>query len=243
MMTDKQTEQMQAISRRIKERREELGFSFQQLADLTKMSKSTLQRYETGGIKNIPLDKLEILAKSLSTSPEWILGWERKITDMDKTVLNHYPGFNPGKVYINELDSVSLISADNVFMRPLYDSVAAGFNALAQNTVIGYIPTQISSPSEQEKYIWVNVVGDSMSPMIDDGSKILIKLQDSVDSGQIAIVLIDDEEAVVKRVVYGEDWIELQSVNPYYPPRRFEGQDVQRIRIMGLVKEVSKSIQ
>lgn len=242
-MTDKQTEQMQAISRRIKERREELGFSFQQLADLTKMSKSTLQRYETGGIKNIPLDKLEILAKSLSTSPEWILGWERKITDMDKTVLNHYPGFNPGKVYINELDSVSLISADNVFMRPLYDSVAAGFNALAQNTVIGYIPTQISSPSEQEKYIWVNVVGDSMSPMIDDGSKILIKLQDSVDSGQIAIVLIDDEEAVVKRVVYGEDWIELQSVNPYYPPRRFEGQDVQRIRIMGLVKEVSKSIQ
>ena len=242
MMTDKQTEQMQAISRRIKERREELGFSFQQLADLTKMSKSTLQRYETGGIKNIPLDKLEILAKSLSTSPEWILGWERKITDMDKTVLNHYPGFNPGKVYINELDSVSLISADNVFMRPLYDSVAAGFNALAQNTVIGYIPTQIMSPSEQEKYIWVNVVGDSMSPMIDDGSKVLIKLQESVDSGQIAIILIDDEEAVVKRVVYGDNWIELQSVNPYYPPRRFEGQDVRRVRVMGLVKEVSKSI-
>lgn len=241
-MTDKQTEQMQAISRRIKERREELGFSFQQLADLTNMSKSTLQRYETGGIKNIPLDKLEILAKSLSTSPEWILGWERKITDMDKAVLNHYPGFNPGKVYINELDSVSPIPTNNIFMRPLYDSVAAGFNVLAQNTVVGYIPTQIMSPSEQEKYIWVNVIGDSMSPMIDDGSKILIKLQDSVDSGQIAVVLIDDEEAVVKRVVYGDDYIELQSVNPYYPPRRFEGQDIPRIRVMGLVKEVSKSI-
>lgn len=242
-MTEKQTKQMQEIVARIKTRREDLGLSFQQLADLTNMSKSTLQRYETGGIKNIPLDKLEVLARALSTTPEWILGWNREITDLDKTILSRFPGFNPGKNYINELDSVSPLSSNNIFMRPLYDSVAAGFNVLAQNTVVGYIPTQIPSPSEQDKYIWVNVVGDSMSPMIDDGSKVLIKLQESVDSGQIAIVLIDDEEAVVKRVVYGEDWIELQSVNPYYPPRRFEGQDVQRIRVMGLVKEVSKSIQ
>jgi repressor LexA len=69
-----------------------------------------------------------------------------------------------------------------------------------------------------------------------------LKKQESIDSGQIAIVLIDGEEAVVKRVVYGDDWIELQSVNPYYPPRRFEGADVQHVRVMGLVKEVSKAI-
>ena len=47
-MTDKQTMQMQKIMQRIKHRREELNLSFQQLADLTGMSKSTLQRYETG---------------------------------------------------------------------------------------------------------------------------------------------------------------------------------------------------
>ena len=82
-----------------------------------------------------------------------------------------------------------------------------------------------------------------MSPLIDDGSKILIKKQTSVDNGQIAVVLIDNEDAVVKKVMYGDDWIELQSVNPYYPPRRFEGADVQRIQILGLVKEVSKTLQ
>ena len=69
-------ETMRNIVERIKSRRIELEYSFQDLADLTGMSKSTLQRYETGGIKNIPLDKLKTLARALKVSPEWIMGWE-----------------------------------------------------------------------------------------------------------------------------------------------------------------------
>ena len=41
---------------------------------------------------------------------------------------------------------------------------------------------------------------------------------------------------MVKKVVYGDNWIELQSLNPMYPTRRFEGKDVERVRIFGLVK-------
>lgn len=204
------------IGERIKELRRAKGISVDKLAEAIGKDRATIYRYESKAIEDMPTSILEPLAKALGTTPAYLMGW-------DDT-------------------NVSPLPLSNVFMRPLYDSVAAGFNRLAQNTVVGYIPTQIMSPSEQEQYIWVNVVGDSMSPLIDDGSKVLIKLQESVDSGQIAIVLIDDEEAVVKRVVYGEDWIELQSVNPYYPPRRFEGLEVRRIRVMGLVKEVSKSI-
>lgn len=63
------------IAQRIKQRRIDLGLSLQNLADLTDMSKSTLQRYENGSIKNIPLHKLGILAKSLQTSADWLLGW------------------------------------------------------------------------------------------------------------------------------------------------------------------------
>lgn len=196
-------------------RRKELGLTLEEVGNFVGVNKSTVKKWEDGDISNMRRDKIALLAEILQMSP---------------------------LVLLTEDSEISPVSRENVYMRPLYDSVAAGFNVLAQNTVVGYIPTQIMSPSEQEKYIWVNVVGDSMSPMIDDGSKVLIKLQESVDSGQIAIVLIDDEEAVVKRVVYGDDWIELQSVNPYYPPRRFEGQDITRIRVMGLVKEVSKSI-
>lgn len=71
---------MEAITKKIKQRRIELGMSFQELADLTGMSKSTLQRYETGGIKNIPLDRLKVLAKALQCTPEWILDLPKEET-------------------------------------------------------------------------------------------------------------------------------------------------------------------
>lgn len=67
-------EKMNEIVNRIKNRRIELGMSYQDLADKTGMSKSTLQRYETGAIKNIPLDKLEDLAAALQMDPAFLMG-------------------------------------------------------------------------------------------------------------------------------------------------------------------------
>jgi transcriptional regulator with XRE-family HTH domain len=66
------------IIERIRKRRLELDLSYQDLADKTGMSKSTLQRYETGFIKNIPLSRVEALAKALRVTPEYLMGWEEK---------------------------------------------------------------------------------------------------------------------------------------------------------------------
>ena len=64
------------IMNRIKSRRLELKLSYQDLASKTNMSKSTLQRYETGSIKNMPVDKLGIIATALDVSPLWLLGFD-----------------------------------------------------------------------------------------------------------------------------------------------------------------------
>jgi len=64
------------IINRIKQRRIDLGLSYQGLADKTGMSKSTLQRYETGFIKNLSVKKLEILAEALNITPYELMGWE-----------------------------------------------------------------------------------------------------------------------------------------------------------------------
>lgn len=71
----KQPEEYKAIAQRIKQRRTELNLSLQDVANITDMSKSTLQRYESGSIRNIPLQKLGRLASALQTSADWILGW------------------------------------------------------------------------------------------------------------------------------------------------------------------------
>ena len=210
---------MPTIQERIKERRTALNLTLLEIAEQLNVKEATVQRYESGEIKNIKHETIVALAKILKCSPQYLMGWSNNVND-----------------------TVTPVNSDNIYMRPVYNSAAAGFNVLAQDTIVDYIPTFISVPSEQELYIWVNVVGESMSPKIDEGDTLLIKRQESVDSGSIAVVLIDDEEASVKKVVYGDDWIELQSFNPYYPPRRFEGAEVQRIRVMGLVKRVLKDI-
>lgn len=70
----KKRDDVGSIVERIKARRAELGLSYQELAEKTGLSKSTLQRYETGDIANIPLNKIGVLAKGLNTSPEFIMG-------------------------------------------------------------------------------------------------------------------------------------------------------------------------
>lgn len=65
---------LKEIMNRIQARRLELELSYQDLANKTNMSKSTLQRYETGSIKNMPVDKLGVIAKALNVNPIWLLG-------------------------------------------------------------------------------------------------------------------------------------------------------------------------
>lgn len=70
------TKKLSDIAVRIKAQRLKLGYSYNDLAVLTGMSKSSLQRYETGGIASFPLDKLDLLSMALQTTPDYLLGWE-----------------------------------------------------------------------------------------------------------------------------------------------------------------------
>lgn len=71
-------DEIQQIRLRLKERRLSLGLTYQALAEKTGLSKSTLQRYESGGIKNLSVEKLEDLASVLETTPSYLMGWEEK---------------------------------------------------------------------------------------------------------------------------------------------------------------------
>lgn len=209
------------IGKMINQRRTELKLTLEQVGQAVGVGKSTVKKWEDGYISNMRRDKIALLAKVLKMNPVSFITGEFK----------------------EEEDQATPLPQTNVFMRPVYDSISAGFGVIAQDVPVDYMPTYITCPSEQDKYIWINVHGDSMSPLIDDGSKILVKKQPSVDSGQIAAVLVDDEEAVVKKVLYNDNTVELHSVNPYYPPRVFKNHDIARVQILGLVKEVSKSLQ
>ena len=56
------------------------------------------------------------------------------------------------------------------------------------------------------------------------GNKLLnedINDEEYNEFGSYAVVMVDSELGMVKRVIYGNNFVELQSVNPMYPPKRF----------------------
>ncbi len=116
---------------------------------------------------------------------------------------------------------------------PLLGEVAAGLGAWADNTVIDYIVE--GNVKDSEGYIYLKVTGDSMYPEFHEGDYVLVQCTPTVESGAFAVVIVDNENGVVKKVHYGDNFIELISVNPMYPPRRFEGKEIERIRIFGRV--------
>lgn len=141
--------------------------------------------------------------------------------------------------------NIESLPNDNVYMIPVYENVSAGFGAYACSNVVDYIPLFISNPSDVKDMLCIKVTGDSMYPKIENGDIIVVRKQSSVDSGQIAVILIDTiegKEGVVKKVTYGKDWIELISINPMYPPRHFEGIDILQLSIVGLVKQIIKNV-
>lgn len=122
---------------------------------------------------------------------------------------------------------------------PVLGEVAAGLGAWADNRIEDYIIE--GSLKGDKDHIYLKVVGDSMYPEFHEGDYVLVDCTPVVESGSFAVVIVDNENGVVKKVIYGDDYIELVSVNPMYPPRIFKGADVQRIRVFGKVIGLKRS--
>lgn len=164
------------------------------------------------------------------------IGKIEQIADYFGVSIDYLLGNEPIKSNISQI-----IPSDKIYKIPVFASVSAGFGAYAEENVIDFLPIVIENPYDVPDMLGIRVHGNSMYPKIEDGDVIVVRKQESVDSGDIAVIMIDGEEGVVKKVIYGDDWIELHSINPEYMPRRFEGAEVERLRVVGLVKGTFKT--
>ena len=64
------------IGQKIKELRQHLNMSVDDLAAKLGKNRATIYRYEKGDIENLPLDVLEPLANALETTPAYLMGWD-----------------------------------------------------------------------------------------------------------------------------------------------------------------------
>lgn len=206
------------FSDNLKSVREKSGISQAALAKVLNVSQGTIGNWETG--KRTPdAEMLKTISKYFRITVDDLIGNDREISNIR-----------------------DVIPQDKVHMIPVYATVSAGFGAYAEDNIIDHLPMIIDNPYDVADTIGIRVKGDSMYPKIEDGDIIIVRKQESVDSGSVAVLLLDGEEGLVKKVEYGKDWIELHSFNPEYKTRRFEGADVLRLRVVGKVLKVVKSI-
>ena len=131
---------------------------------------------------------------------------------------------------------------------PVIGEVAAGYNHPALEDWEGdtvEIPNSYLKGREYDDFFVLKVKGDSMYPAYQDGDKVLVLKQNTLNfSGQVGVVLYDDELGTLKKVEYktGEDWMRLIPINPSYPPIKIEKEQLEHCRILGIPRLLIREI-
>lgn len=122
---------------------------------------------------------------------------------------------------------------------PVLGSVVAGIPMEAIENVIGY--EEISPTMAREgDYFALRVKGQSMEPVLAEGDTIIVRKQEDIESGEIAIVLVNGDEATVKRVKKSPEGITLIGDNAMvYQPHFYTNKEIETlpIQIIGKVVE------
>lgn len=201
------------LGSRIKALRQDLEMTLEDVALKVGVTRATIQKYENGIIGNIPSDKIELLAKALNTTPAYLMGWEQG-TNVDTSTL-------PSNV--TPLRPMRKV--------PLVGQIACGTPILAEQNIEDYIDL----PGHIHADYALTCKGDSMvNAGIRDGDVVYIREQPEVETGQIAAVIVGDDEATLKRFYYDGSMIQLVAENPRVPPMVFSGSEVSRVRVLGL---------
>ncbi|SCJ72072.1 LexA repressor [uncultured Flavonifractor sp.] len=206
---------MSTIGSRIRNRREELGLSQDELGKrLGYKSRSSINKIELDQ-RSLTQSKIKAIADALETTPSYIMGWNEPDVKLDEEDLKFFDNLFP-------IETKKF---------PLLGNIACGKPIFADEQFEAYVEAGANIKAD----FCLRAKGDSMiGARIYDGDIVFIHKQEMVDDGEIAAVLIDDE-ATLKRVYYDQEnnVIQLFAENPQYKTMRFVGEELNHIRILG----------
>lgn len=189
------------------------------LVKLTGIDKSSISLYLSGKVTPKG-DKLYKLAMALNVSPVWLSGFDVPISESDT---NNEEKPSPRK-------GIKI---------PVLGYVKAGVPMEAVENIIDYeeIPLEMSRTGE---YFGLKVKGDSMEPRILEGDVVIVRKQETVENGETAVVLVNGDEATVKRFYRSAMGVSLISTNNKYDPFNFSPEEVEQlpVRVIGKVVEL-----
>lgn len=208
--------------------REKLGLSQEALAEMVGYKdRSSIAKIESGRV-DLSESKIAAFAKALHVTQAQLMG----ITD------RHPDGLEEGQRKF-QLSSIGAehIDFSKYHTIPILGRISAGLPIYAEENIEGYTLTDLNGGAE---YFALRVTGDSMNAIgINDGYLIVVRRQDEVENGEVAVVLVGDNDATVKRFYATNSIVTLmpQSTNPVHQPQIY---DLNRtsVKVLGKVVKV-----
>ena len=171
-----------------------------------RLAKNDLSQYVSGKVEP-KQDKLSILSLALNISEAWLAGYNVPMTRNDNIVPIAVQKF------------------------PLLGEIACGTPKFASESIECYIEAGTNVKAD----FCLRAKGDSMiNARIYDGDIVFIHSQDTVENGEIAVVLIDNEATLKRYFYYAEQSkLVLQAENSNYEPFVYVGDELQNVRVLG----------
>lgn len=139
---------------------------------------------------------------------------------------------------LNE-NALDVYPVDSFTRVPIIAKVKAGFGGFAEEDFDGYelCADLHGNPND---YVYFRVYNDSMAPEICEGDMALVRKQPEVESGELAVVIVNGEEGMLKRVKYKKGVIMLESFNPEYETRLLVGDEMNDFVVYGKVVKIER---
>ena len=177
----------------IKIRRQELGYTLEELGNLVGVGKSTVRKWETGIKKNIKRDKIALMAKVLNVSPAALLGIEEYSTSSNsKTTLSNIHPITTQKV-------------------PILKEMCCGELVFEQEECLLYV---IAGTEIKADFAFIYCEDSMKDARISNGDMVFICKQEIVNNGEIAAIMFNSEIMLKRFYRYQEkNIVILKSAN------------------------------
>ena len=222
---------MSAFGKILRELRTENNLTQIQLAQKIGVAFSTISMYERGE-REPDFETMEAIADYFNVTMDYLHG---------KSDKKYYKSDN------DNLPSPNITEDYTTFA--VIGEVAAGYDSIAIEDWEGEtvdIPNSWLRGRDSEEFFVLKVKGDSMYPTYQEGDKVLVLKQSTLNySGQVGVILYDDEYASLKKVEYkmGEDWLRMVPINPTHPIKKVDGEELEHCRILGIPKMLIREIE
>lgn len=205
--------------------RKEKKMTMKQLGNAIGVAESTISLYETG--KRQPdYDTLKKLSDLFQVPIDYLLGNmdDETYAALYELAYEKYRYEHPNKKGVKI---------------PVLGNVAAGIPIEAIEDIVDYEEISEDMASRGE-FFGLKIKGSSMEPRIKEGDVVIVRQQPDVESGDVAIVLVNGDSATCKKVVINEGGITLIPFNPTYEPQFYSAEQVESlpVRIIGKVVEL-----